>query len=306
MWFPPIWMEQPRTKHINNASPEMVLGRPLIMVHGKGGVGKTSLSTAIAAVLAHRGNRTLHVSFDSSSATSGEPHPNIKWEGLWQLNCDPMLCFEEYASRKIGLHALTRLFLKNRLIQYLANAAPGIRELVMLGKVWHELTNFDRIVVDMPSTGYALTMLKTPFNFSRLFKGGGIQQNTLEMLETFGSPVSCGHLILSLPEEMPLQEAMELHQHLIELFPANQPAFMVNRLFPQISTDADITSGNPIPSSVIDYIEKRSAMEAHNLRLWSWMDSPYGKLEAVPPQTGENGTFLIEKISSQLTEKGYL
>src|SRR4051794_25069639 len=98
------------------------LNQNLVFVHGKGGVGKTAVSQAIALTLSEKREKTLWITLEDPTRPTGElkqinPH-------LWELNCDFTSSFEEYASLKIGIPALTRLFIQNKLMRYLAKAAP--------------------------------------------------------------------------------------------------------------------------------------------------------------------------------------
>ncbi len=131
------------------------------------------------------------------------------------------------------MKGIATLFLGNHLIQYLQKVSPGIREIVLLGKVWHERENYDHVIVDMPSTGYALAMVNTPINFARLFQGGPVHEDTLDMSRTLGDHENTALVNVTLPEEMPLQESAELAQELAKLIPANQSWLVVNKRMPR-------------------------------------------------------------------------
>src|SRR5262245_34401169 len=120
-----------------------LMQRKLLFVVGKGGVGKTAISQAMALCLSRRGKKTLWICFEDPTLPVDEFIP--VGPKLWHYNCDAGKAFEEYAKLKIGVGGLARLFVGNRLVQYLAKAAPGIHELVLLGKVWHERSNYDHV-----------------------------------------------------------------------------------------------------------------------------------------------------------------
>ena len=258
-----------------------ILKRNLIFVGGKGGVGKTAVSQAIALAFSRKGKRTLWISFEDPFQPSHEVRQMAP--GLWHLNCDPTKAFEEYAELKIGVGALARLFLQNKLMRYLSKAAPGIHELVLLGKVWHERLNYEHIVVDLPSTGYGLAMFQSTVNFAKLFHGGPVHRDAEAMIASFRDPRETGHLIVALPEEMPLRESLELRDYLLELFHDNPPGFVLNRRFPR-SDDPDPGVPDqwpsPIAASARDYARKRTALEEFNVRLWrddgiAFMELPF-------------------------------
>jgi hypothetical protein len=296
------------------------LNRSLIFVHGKGGVGKTALSHAIATRLAEKGQKTLWTTFEDPTRPSGESVQ--KSEDLWELNCDFTQAFEEYASMKIGIPALTRIFLQNKLMRYMSKAAPGIHELVLLGKVWFERNHYDHVVVDMPSTGYGLAMFQSTENFVKLFHGGPLHKDAEAMLGTFRDPAITAHIIVALPEEMPLRESIELKDYLKSLFPNNPACCFANRLFPGPHTQDSNPSKslntaetpndwpNPIASSAVDYARKRYLLENYNLRLWRDAEIPFGELGFVPiaGDLSPSASFekLIQNLVSQLRNKAYL
>lgn len=318
-----------------------VLKRNLIFIHGKGGVGKTAFSHAIASRLAEKGKRTLWTTFENPTRPAGEILQ--KSDCLWELNCDFTQAFEEYASMKIGIPALTRIFLQNKLMRYMSKAAPGIHELVLLGKVWYERNHFDHIVVDMPSTGYGIAMFQSTENFVKLFHGGPLNKDAEAMLETFRDPESTAHLIVALPEEMPLRESLELSDYLKNLFPVNPAWFFVNRLFPapkslqtsklsqssgsstspESTTLSESNTSNapslgetphdwpsPMATSAEEYARKRYLLENYNLRLWRDAGITFGKLGFVPNAgaLSPDSSFekLVQNLATQLRTKAYL
>ena len=279
--------------------------RPLVFIEGKGGVGKTVITHAAAHALAKQKQKTLLVTIEDPHLDPGAlvqitPH-------LWHLNCEAMTAFEEYAGIRIGIPALTRIFLRNKLMQYLAKAAPGVREIVLLGKIWHERKNYTHIVVDMPSTGYGITMFQSTRNFANLFKGGPIQKDALAMLETFDDPNSTAQIIVSLAEEMPLRESLELRDYLLDLFPSNAPGYLVNRRFPksEIVSERQLKD-SPVPQSASEYLAHRYSLEEQNLELWKSEKLAFAELPYIPPVLKNNFDHQVEMISSLLMEKGLL
>lgn len=297
-----------------------LIHRNLLFVHGKGGVGKTTVSRAIAQALAeptaadslepqkNLSRKTLWMTLEDPLYPIGEVRQLSPF--LWHLNCDFTQAFEEYAALKIGMAPLTRIFLQNKLIRYLAKAAPGIHELVLLGKIWHERTQYAHVVVDLPSTGYGLAMFQSTENFVRLFHGGPLNKDANEMLGTFNDPDATGHLIVSLPEEMPLRESLELQTFLARMFPKNSAAFLVNRLFPKLPLEnppyEEIPTSwpSPLASSAKEYAMKRILLERYNLRLWREAGLSYGELDFVPPQNSSKQS-LVDQIVQQLQNKAY-
>lgn len=287
------------------------LTRSLVFVHGKGGVGKTAVSQAIAHRLSERGHKTLWVAFEDPIAPAGELRqitPTLDY-----LNCDFSLSFEEYVAMKIGAPKIARAFLGNKVIQYLSKAAPGIKELVLLGKVWFESSHYSHVVVDLPATGHGLALFQSTVNFSKLFGGGPLTQDAESMLETFSDPSVASHLIVSLPEEMPLRESLDLNQYLKEAFPKNPAGFMLNRCFPKNSSDlteevygTPDTWPSPIARSIEDYAAKRQTLEDYNLRIWKEEALSFGSLDFVLPPLENMRQSIALELSRQLHLKNYL
>jgi len=203
------------------------MNRNLILVGGKGGVGKTMVARAVAQHLASQGKRTLlcHVlQLEDHEQKLVNTAPN-----LWEVTLRSQECFKEYIVMKLRMKALYTAFLGNKITQYLERAAPGVREMVLLGKVWFERENYDHVVADMPSTGYALTMINTPFNFAELFPGGPIYRDANDMITTFSDPTKTAFVTVSLAEEMPLQESLEMAEVLYKLMPNNPSWLVINR-----------------------------------------------------------------------------
>ncbi len=307
---PPQEQEQPAPArpsptHAKPASPALLphasfqqaAQRNLIFIHGKGGVGKSSISFALAQLLAKKAP-TLWVTLEDPLAPSG-PAREIQPQ-LWHLNANFQESFEEYASMKIKVSALTRIFLRNKVIRYLALAAPGIRDLVLLGKVWYERSHYQHVVVDLPSTGYSIALFQSTQNFSTLFNGGPLHRDAEAMLSTFRDPQATGHLILGLPEEMPLVESLELNGLIQALFPKNPCAFLLNRAFPQLSHPPLGLQTTPFALSAEDYAWRRSELEAENIKIWSQHGLQFPTLSYVPPGKFMTRSQLAFLLSQQL------
>ncbi|MBI3542281.1 MAG: P-loop NTPase [Deltaproteobacteria bacterium] len=269
------------------------LDRKLIVISGKGGVGKTTVAQAAARALAARGRRTLLIHV----LQLGEEEQKIERlaPNLWTVTLRSEDCFREYIIMKLKLKTLYTAFLSNKVTKYLEKAAPGVREIVLLGKVWFERENYDHVVVDMPSTGYALTMIHTPFNFAALFPGGPIYHDAKDMIATFSDPKQTAFVTVSLAEEMPIQESLELAEELRKLMPGN-PSFLVMNRLTRVSADArelharkwaKLTEGeraSPLWRG-LDYLVNREAKEAQFLSSLRHAWEPFSLSKGPPGKT---------------------
>ncbi len=243
------------------------LSKKLILINGKGGVGKTTLAQETAHKLAASGKKTLlcNVLVMDYNAKNEPLKPESMAPNLWTITLNPSDCFREYIQLKLKLKPLYALFMNNRFIQYLEKVSPGIHELVMTGKIWHERNFYDHIVVDMPSSGYALTMLSTPHNFAELFPGGPIYNDAKAMAETFSDPQQTASVIVSIPEEMPMQESIEFAESLKKLSPQNPPYLIINRVWEELNAD-EIQSLAKISKNLSQYVLKKQSAQKEILK----------------------------------------
>src|SRR5918998_790273 len=131
-----------------------LLDKRLIFVTGKGGVGKTTVSGALGLAAARAGRRTIvcelagreHVPAVFRRAGVGFTETELR-PNLFAISIDPERSLEEYLQDQIGSRTASRLLFENRIFQYFAAAAPGLRELVTIGKVW-ELAQLERRTAD--------------------------------------------------------------------------------------------------------------------------------------------------------------
>ena len=265
--------------------------KKLIFVTGKGGVGKTSISQAIAEILSEEKKKTLWVGFEDPLLPQDSLESKNDW--LWYLNADGASAFAEYVSIKIPFGAMTKFLLKNKLVQHLARISPGVHEAVLIGKVWYEMRHYDYVIADLPATGHGLAMFQSLYNFKKLFNSGPLQRDAEKMLKDFSNENVCHYLIATLPEEMPLQESLELKAYLETLFPNMTPQMVVNRCFPSIQSDIPLDPekwDSPIAESPERFIEKRSFLEQFNLKILDQASLSYVKLEQMlrPEEPNQN------------------
>lgn len=276
-----------------------ILHRPLLFVQGKGGVGKSTLALALAEQLSKRG-RTLLVSIEDPMRPAYDLR-NLS-STLDHLNNDATSAFEEYAGRKIGAPNLVKIFLQNRFMRYLAKAAPGIRELVLIGKIWFETRNYAHLVVDMPATGHGLTLFQSLFNWGSLFTGSPLAKDASAMIEMISNPSQVGHLIVSLPEEMPLVESLELRTELRKIFPRAESVLLVNRRFPQLCSDTHFPEDRPFALTAEEHADRKARLETDNLELWkneSRLEIPF-----FPPPAKDAFKSIAARVAEVLDREG--
>lgn len=205
-----------------------LLDRRLLLVTGKGGVGKSTVAAALALRLAAAGLRTLLCEVNADRRLGRMlGHPEVGPEvtpvepNLALVDLDPDASMREYVLSKIPSERVYRAVFENRLVRYFLRFIPALAETVMLGKVmWHLRQwpdapgGFDRIVLDLPATGHALTLLGVPHSLVSALPSGPMSTEADWMLELLTDPAVTSAVLVSLPEELPVNETLELAQAL--------------------------------------------------------------------------------------------
>ncbi|MCG8589854.1 MAG: chromosome partitioning protein [Proteobacteria bacterium] len=204
-----------------------LLDRRLVIVTGKGGTGKTTVATALALAAAQRGRRVLVAEMgrdeqvtpllDPSRGPVGHAGAELA-PGLRVLRIDPFEALAEYLSLQLPVRGLVRSALSNRAFHQLMDAAPGWRELITLGKVWHleqqrepdGRPRFDLLVIDAPATGHGLTFLDVPRVVVSAVRAGPLRRNAARVEALVKDAERTVVLPVALGEELPVQETAEL------------------------------------------------------------------------------------------------
>ncbi|MEW5738377.1 MAG: ArsA family ATPase [Myxococcota bacterium] len=201
----------------------------LIVVTGKGGVGKTTLSAALGLKSARAGRRTLICEVNTQervTALLGKtpvgPEVTAVDENLWCVNARPQEAMREYALMILKFESIYNAVFENRLVRYFLRFIPSLQELVLLGKILFHLKEkrpdgsprFDQIIVDAPATGHAITFLSVPQVLLDTIPPGAMASEVTWMRDSLVDRATSAVVLVSLPEELPVNETLELHEAL--------------------------------------------------------------------------------------------
>jgi anion-transporting ArsA/GET3 family ATPase len=220
-----------------------LLERRLLFVTGKGGVGKTTVAAAIALFASEHGLRTLLCESDARGdvARCFETGPagfaaRELLPGLWAMSMDKEASLREYLRLNLRIPVFGRIGPLARTFDFVATAAPGVGEILVVGKFCYEVRerHYDLVVVDASATGHIVSQLSAPRTINELVKVGLIRLQTDWMLDILSDPASTGVVVVSTPEEMPVNETVQLAALLKEETSVELASVVVNQVLPEL------------------------------------------------------------------------
>ena len=224
------------------------LQRQIQFVTGKGGVGKSLVSCSLATGFARTGLRTLLAQINAKDSHGpllgtgaiGEEIRVVE-RYLSVVNVAPQAAMKEYALMTLKFEALYHAVFENRLTRAFLRMVPSLSELTMMGKLWFHAEErdggrprFDRIVIDAPSTGHALKLLQTSRVLADAVRVGPMADKTRAMAETFKDPARMAVHLVTLPEELPVNETLEFLALLERSRVATPGGIVVNQVLPRL------------------------------------------------------------------------
>jgi len=234
------------------------LDRRFIVVGGKGGVGRTTVATALAVLLARNGRRVLLAHVRSRQRVDRmlgckrvdqkirQVEPN-----LWAVNMNPRAALRERGMMVLKFGVVYRAVMENRLVKHFLRAIPSLDEYSMLGKAWFHTTEgseedprFHTVVFDGPATGHLLTMLRIPSVILDAVPDGPLTRDAVEIRDLLVDPARTGLWIVSLAEEIPVTESVDLFETARDKLDIVAQRLVVNALYPPgLSQDPELSEG---------------------------------------------------------------
>jgi anion-transporting ArsA/GET3 family ATPase len=232
-----------------------LLDRRLIFVTGKGGVGKTTVAAALGLVAARAGRRVVVCEVAAQERITGifglppTGFAEVEVEpGLSAFSANPDDSIREWLFYQLHSRTLAGLLGGSRIFQYLAAAAPGLGEMVTIGKLWElaqlerktpRAAPYDLVIVDAPATGHGLALLRAPRTFSDIARVGPIHRQA-ETIDAFiRDPRLTAVVAVALAEEMPVSETLDLERRLQDELGVGLDRVLVNAVLPERLKAAD-------------------------------------------------------------------
>ncbi len=225
-------------------------GRQLLVVTGKGGVGKSVVAATLGRLLARSGRRVLMLEVDPRESLHQllgvDPSGGEVVDaggGLTLQNLPPRRVLDDVVREHLRLPPLVRRVLGSPVYHHFVDGAPGLKELAVLGHVlrlvhgWggRRRGNADLVVLDAPATGHSVSLLAAPGVTVGAIPHGPFGHMASELAEFVADPVRCGVLAVTLAEEMPVQETIELLDLLHERLGREPQLVVVNGLYPRLA-----------------------------------------------------------------------
>lgn len=241
-----------------------LLNRRFILVVGKGGVGRSTVAAALASAAARHGQRTLLYEANANdrfgqffgTAAVG-PAITRLGKGLHAVNTNPAAALEEYGMMILRFRRVYRMVFENRVSRYFLRAIPGLDDYSILGKAWYHTVETDRgrprwdtVIFDMPASGHSLSMLRIPSAILETVPEGPLTRDARALRTLLRDPARAAVVLVTLAEEMPVNEARELSASLRQELGIQVSHVVVNQVYP-----ARLDEGS-VPAQVLDALSR--------------------------------------------------
>ena len=249
-------------------SIEEFLEPRILIISGKGGVGKTTVAAALAVVAARHGRKVCVAEVDRKGTLPrlfGGPdlgyEPRQLSPGVFGMNIVPEAALAEYLEVQYHMKRISKAFTSSHFVDYITAAAPGLKDILMLGKIWYleqgragrgSAHDFDTIIVDAPAAGHMLTFLSAPMGLADAVRLGPVKRQSDWLVGMLQDPKRTRVHLVTLPEEMPVSETLETAEALSTRIGISAGAVFANAVYSELldlsekKAFEDIGAGKPM------------------------------------------------------------
>lgn len=245
-------------EHTHAASTfDRLAARRMVIVSGKGGVGRTTLAALLGLAISRRGRRVLVATTGHDDRLAWmlglpklETAPRFATERLAVQRLEPHVCLREYGAMIVRSERIAAAVFDNRVVRRLLRAIPGLDDFTVLGKAWHEAVRggvYDTVIFDGPATGHLLYTLGVPRAILSAIPPGPLTREAELMEQSLTDPQVTEAMLVGLPESWPLTELGELGGAVHDDLGITIGTIVVNGVWPRVSDSTARAATGPSP-----------------------------------------------------------